>query len=298
MTVHAHPDDEVVFTGGLLALAHDRGIRTVLVCGTGGEEGEIHDPDLDVDTARPQLAQIRRGELDCAVGHLGVDHLEMLGYRDSGMVDSEANANPASFHQADRAEATARIVALVRRYQPQVLVTYNDFGAYGHPDHIAAHLATMAAWDTAGDPAYRPDLGTPWTPLKLYYCAWNEEGWKAARAVYEERGLEWPFDRRARNDDDTEPKTDEEAIAEEKPPAYQPPPVTARLDVRATVARKVAAARCHRTQFDPTGPFMTMPDDIAPLIFGEEHYTLIHSRIETPSEETDLFAGLEAAVPA
>ena len=301
MTVHAHPDDEVVFTGGLLALAHDQGIRTVLVCGTGGEEGEIHDPDLDVDTARPQLGQIRRGELDCAVAHLGVDHLEMLGYRDSGMVKSEANAHPGSFHQADRAETTARVVALVRRYQPQVLVTYNDFGAYGHPDHIAAHLATMAAWDVAGDPAYRPDLGAPWTPLKLYYCAWNEEGWKTAHAAYDERGLKWPFDREEGTDDDPEHQSSEEAVAEaaeEKPPAYEPPPVTARLDVRATVARKVAAARCHRTQFDPNGPFMTMPDDVAPLIFGVEHYTLIRSRVETAPEETDLFAGLTAEVPA
>jgi LmbE family N-acetylglucosaminyl deacetylase len=212
MTVHAHPDDEVVFTGGLLALAHDRGIRTVLICGTGGEEGEIHDPDLDPEAARPDLASHRKRELDGAVAALQIDHLEMLGYRDSGMEGTEPNARPDNFHNADPAEALARVVRLIRQYQPQVLVTYNDFGAYGHPDHIAAHKVTMAAWEVAGDPAYRPDLGPAWTPLKLYYCAWNEEGWKEAKAEYEARGLEWPFDRRRLLDEDAEHPSTEVSV--------------------------------------------------------------------------------------
>jgi len=297
MTVHAHPDDEAVFTGGILPLYHDRGVRTVLVCCTGGEEGEIHDPDLDAEAARPRLGAIRADELRCAVAALNIDVLEMLGYPDSGMAETAANANPACFHQVPRAESTARLVALIRRDQPQVLVTYNDYGAYGHPDHIAAHQITMAAWDLAGDPDYRPDLGTPWTPLKLYYTAWPEDLFKQAREMYLARGLKWPWDR----DDDTtsadpEHQSDEEGVqdaaTEPKPPPYAPPPVTTRIDVRSCVPRKMAAFACHRTQFMRDGLFRTIPEDIALVAFGEDHLTLVRSRVTAPTPETDLFAGL------
>src|SRR4051812_9678662 len=213
MTVHAHPDDEVVFTGGLLARSHDEGIRTVLVLCTNGEEGEIHDPDLDPEEAKPRLGAIRRGELAGAVAALGIDDVEYLDYRDSGMVGTEANANPACFHQADKDEAAARLVALVRRYRPQVLITYDEFGAYGHPDHIAANVITHLAFDRAGDAAYRPDLGAPYQPAKLYYTAWNEDGFKLAREMYLARGLKWPWDEEEEKKDD-DPATvsgDEEA---------------------------------------------------------------------------------------
>jgi LmbE family N-acetylglucosaminyl deacetylase len=305
MAVHAHPDDEVVFTGGILPVYHDRGVRTVLVCCTGGEEGEIHDPDLDPDEARPRLGAIRAGELAGAVKALDIDVLEMLGYRDSGMAGTEANANPACFHQAPRDEATAKLVALVRRYQPQVLVTYNDFGSYGHPDHIAAHQITMAAYDLAADPAYRPDLGAPWAPLKLYYTAWPEESFEKARAMYQERGLKWPWDEDEKPEDtDPEHQSDEEGVsaemaeetkpAEPEKPKYEPPPVTTRIDVRAGVARKIQAFLCHRTQFMHEGLFMSMPEDIAPVAFGEDDFTLVRSRIAAPTSETCLFAGITA----
>ena len=297
MTVHAHPDDEVVFTGGILPLYHDRGVRTVLVCCTGGEEGEIHDPDLDAEAARPDLAAIRARELRCAVEHLQIDVLEMLGYRDSGMVGTPANDNPAAFHQAPRDEATARLVALIRQHRPQVLVTYNDFGAYGHPDHIAANQITLAAYDVAGDHTYRPDLGAPWTPLKLYYAAWADDLFKQAREMYIARGLKWPWDDEEQAADaDPEHKSTEEAVqeavAEPKPPPYEPPPVTTRVDVRAWVPSKLAALACHRTQFMRDGLFMSMPEDVALVAFGEDHFSLMRSRVDAPTPETDLFAGL------
>ena len=211
MTVHAHPDDEVVFTGGALALYHKQGVNTVLVTATNGEEGEIHDPDLNEDEARPRLGDIRRGELKKSADILAVDHLEMLNYRDSGMAGTEANANPVNFHNADREEATARLVALIRRYKPQVLVTYDENGAYGHPDHIACNVITQAAYERAGDPSYRPDLGEPWEPSKLYYTHWAEELWEKARAMFEERGLKWPWQEEEQQpDEDPEHKSDEE----------------------------------------------------------------------------------------
>lgn len=305
MAVHAHPDDEVVFTGGTLALYHNKGVRTVLVTATGGEEGEIHDPNLDPEEARPRLGDIRGEELRRAADILQIDHLESLGYRDSGMVGTEANQRPDNFHNADRDEVAQRLVALVRRYRPQILITYDENGAYGHPDHIACNIATHAAFEKAGDAGYHPELGEPWQPLKLYYTHWAEESWEKAREMYAERGLKWPWDpdEEQRADEDPEHLSDEEGLAEHeeeaqeakeegKPPEYVPPPVTTRIDVNSMFPQKREATFVHRTQFSPEGMFMTMPEDIAALVFGVEHYSLVQSRVQAPEHEDDLLAGL------
>lgn len=306
MAVHAHPDDEVVFTGGALLLYHRRGVRTVVVTATGGEEGEIRDPNLNPDEARPHLREIRTEELRRGAALLEIDHLENLGYRDSGMDGTEANANPDNFHNADFEEATRRVVALVRKYRPQVMITYDEFGSYGHPDHIKCNRVTHAAFDRAGDASYAPELGEPWQPLKLYYTNWNDAGFERAREIFRERGLKWPWDEEEQKPDpDPEHQSIEEAIvehehdaAEVKPtedekPKYVPPPTTTRIDVAAVVNEKMESARQHRTQFDPEGLFMIMPEDVAPVMFGEEHYSLVKSHVEGPAEETDMLAGLE-----
>lgn len=315
MAVHAHPDDEVVFTGGTLISYARKGVRTVLVTATGGEEGEIHDPDLDQEEARPRLREIRLEELRRGTELLEIAHSELLGYRDSGMVNTEANANPDNFHNADIDKATREVVALVRKYKPEVLITYDEFGAYGHPDHIKCNIVTHKAYDLAGDAGYAPELGEPWTPLKLYYTHWNEEGWTKAREVMKERGIPSPWDdeEQQKPDEDPEHQSLEEAVveeveklaeekeaeksgSEEKPaeePKYVPPPVTTRVDVRAFLPNKMQSARQHRTQFGPDGFFNTVPTDIAEIAMGEEHYSLVASRIEAPTPETDLLAGLE-----
>src|SRR4051794_38979618 len=250
MMVHAHPDDEVVFTGGTLVVYHDRGVETVLVTATNGEEGEIHDPDLDPEEARPRLGEIRREELRRGVEILEIDHHEMLNYRDSGMAGTEANANPANFHNADKEAAAARVVGLIRRYRPEVLVTYDEFGAYGHPDHIMCNVITQAAYEKAGDAAYPPEMGEPWEPKKLYYTHWAEGNFEKARAMYVERGLKWPWDEEERKEDaDPEHQSIEEAVEgqveetieakeEGKAPPYVPPPTTTRIDVREALDRK------------------------------------------------------------
>ncbi|HEY0070492.1 MAG TPA: PIG-L family deacetylase [Chloroflexia bacterium] len=306
MTVHAHPDDEVVFTGGTLALYRQRGARTVLVTATSGEEGEIHDPDLDAEEARPRLGEIRKRELQKAVELLEISDFEPLGYRDSGMDGTDPNQHPDSFNMADREEATARLVSLVRKYKPHVLITYDDFGAYGHPDHKACNVITLAAFDKAGDPSYRPDLGEPWQPLKLYYCAWAEENWKRAREMYIERGMKWPWDpeeQEQKKDDDPEHQSTEEGVIEQqveqekaeeegKPPKYVPPPITTRIDVTGVFPQKRAAILVHRTQFDPNGLFTNMPEDIGVVAWGEEVYSLVRSHVTAPEQEDDLLAGL------
>jgi LmbE family N-acetylglucosaminyl deacetylase len=307
MAVHAHPDDEVVFTGGTLALYSSRGVRTVLVTTTGGEEGEIHDSDLDPEEARPRLGDIRREELRRAVDILGIDHLELLGYRDSGMAGTEPNQRPDNFHNADREEATCRLVALVRRYKPQVLITYDENGAYGHPDHIMCNVITHAAFEKAGDQSYFPELGEPWQPLKLYYTHWPEEPWKQAREIYMERGLKWPWDRdeEKKPDEDPEHESIEEAVEQQveqvteqestpEKPKYVPPPTTTRINVRDFIAVKREATFVHRTQFAPDGFFKTMPDDVYAVAMGEEHYSLVESSLPAPhtDEAHDILAGL------
>src|SRR5262245_27326525 len=194
MAVHAHPDDESISTGGVLARYADEGLRTVLVTCTGGEVGEIADPRL----ATPEtLVEVRRRELQQACEILRVGRLHLLGYRDSGMMGTPDNEHAASFHQPSRDEATGKLVALVRRERPQVLVTYDENGFYGHPDHIRAHQITVAAYEGAGDPARWPEAGTPWQPTKLYYTAVARSRIKNLGRVLSEAGIETPLDRKS-----------------------------------------------------------------------------------------------------
>ena len=161
MAVHAHPDDEVIATGGVLARYSAEGIRTVLVTCTNGEQGDaaggVKPGEPGHDTR--EVAAVRLAELRKSVTCLGVGHLELLGYRDSGMVGWAANQDPGVFGNVPLAEVSGRLQGLLRQYQPQVVVTYDENGGYGHPDHIQVHRATVAAVNSTGIPA------------KLYYSA-------------------------------------------------------------------------------------------------------------------------------
>ena len=176
MTVHAHPDDETIGTGGTMAKAVAAGRRVVLVTGTRGEMGEIVVPDMDTPDNHRRLGEIRAGELERAMGRLGVTEWENLGYRDSDMMGTAGNRDPRSFWQADLDEAAGRLVWLVRRYQPDVMTTYNEFGGYGHPDHIRTHDVGGPRVRAGRRPglvpgAARRSRGTStgaWAPSKLY----------------------------------------------------------------------------------------------------------------------------------
>jgi mycothiol conjugate amidase Mca len=279
MAVHAHPDDECFGGGGTLARYSAEGHTTVLVTCTNGEEGEIVDPDMDAAEVKPRLADVRLGELNAAVGVLGITHLELLGYRDSGMVDTASNDDPRSFNKADPEEATGRLVALIRRHRPHVLFTYAEDGGYGHPDHLMAHQITVAAFDAAGDPDRYPEAGEPWTPQKLYYTAWLTRSaaqglWRAIR----ERGLPITFG-------------DPEAA---EPPEFGTPDelVTTRIDIRPYVHTKLDALRAHRTQIRRDSTFLNLPDDLLMDYLGVEGFRLAQSRVAAPDVEDDLFAGL------
>ncbi|MGH9097679.1 MAG: PIG-L family deacetylase, partial [Acidimicrobiales bacterium] len=194
LTVHAHPDDESSKGAGTVARYHHEGIHTVLVCCTGGEEGEILNPAMDTLEVRANLPEVRMKELAQATAIIGYDEVVMLGYRDSGMAGTEANANPDSFAQAPLDEAVGRLVAIVRRTRPQVMVVYGDEqSGYPHPDHLRVHDIGVVAFRAAGDPDRFPDAGPRWQPTKLYYTTFSVARFREIHLKFEELGLESPF---------------------------------------------------------------------------------------------------------
>jgi mycothiol conjugate amidase Mca len=275
MTVHAHPDDEAIGTGGILARYSDERLQTVLVTCTGGEVGEIADPAL---AAPENLAEIRERELRAACEILGVRQLYLLGYRDSGMAGTPDNDHPESFNKANLDEATGKLVGLVRRERPQVLVTYDDNGFYGHPEHINANRIAVAAFEAAGDAARYPDAGPPWQPLKLYYTAIPRSGIETFARLMREAGVEPPF----------------EETPEGVEPEFGTPDelVTTYVDVSAQLERKRRALLAHATQMGPETFFMKIPEPIFNVIFGLETFQLVKSLVPVPEQEDDLFAGL------
>jgi mycothiol conjugate amidase Mca len=274
MTVHAHPDDEAIGTGGALARYAEEGIRTVLVTCTGGEAGEIAHPDL----ASPEnLATVRRRELEEAGRILGLHRLHLLGYRDSGMAGTPDNEHPASFYQASLDEAVGRLVGLVRAERPQVLVTYDEQGFYGHPDHIQANRITVAAFTAAADPTRYPDAGEPWQASKLYYTAAPRSALRTFGQLLREAGIEPP-----------------PALDGQVEPAWGTPDelVTTYLDVSAQVERKRQALLAHATQMGPEVFFWRLPEQLFHLGFGREAFQLVRSLVAVSAPEEDLFAGL------
>jgi mycothiol conjugate amidase Mca len=276
MAVHAHPDDETIGTGGVLARAAVEGIRTVLVTCTGGEVGEIN-PTTAVATEH--LGSVRERELRAACAVLGVTHLELLGYRDSGMAGTDDNNHPDCFARADLNVAAARLVRLVRQYRPSVIVTYNENGFYGHPDHINAHRIAVRAYELAGDPAHDPaGEHEPWSPLKLYYTAISKSAMAEFGARLREAGIESPGG----------------ASAESDGPDWGTPDelITTVVDVSGQVGKKRAALFCHATQMGPEVFFARIPEQLFGQLFSRESFQLVNARMAASAPEGDLFAGL------
>ena len=288
LAVHAHPDDEASKGAGTVARYHDEGVRTVLVCCTGGEEGEILNPAMDTPEVLDDLPATRRRELDASANIIGYDEVVLLGYRDSGMPGTEANARPEAFANAPVDEAVGRLVQVIRRTRPQVIVTYpEDQRDYQHPDHLRVHDISIVAFDAAGDAAKFPDAGAPWQPSKLYYTVWPRQRMREMHAAYLERGLESPFDERwmERMDRDE--------------------PTTTSISLGGYAHVRGDALRAHATQVDPASPFwFGLPDDVLESLYPYDDYFLARSRvpgIEAGKEdvvvpmderEDDLFGGV------
>ena len=280
LTVHAHPDDESSKGAGTIARYHDEGVRCVLVCCTGGEAGDILNPAMDTPEVRENIHAVRKAELEKAAAVIGYDELYWLGYRDSGMPDSDENKDPRSFAQADLDEAVGRLVAIIRRERPQVIVTYPDVQeGYKHPDHLRVYDISAIAFDAAADPDRFPDAGQPWQPLKLYYTQWSRSRMVATHEKLLELGLESPYDA----------KWFERPWSEDK--------ITTQVEVSAYYVRRKEALLAHATQIDPNSPFwFSLPDDVASTVHPWDDYELARSLVDSELPEDDLFAGIRARV--
>ncbi|HEX6676983.1 MAG TPA: mycothiol conjugate amidase Mca [Actinomycetes bacterium] len=278
LAVHAHPDDESSKGAGTLARYADENVRTVVVTCTGGEAGEILNPAMDQPGNLERMPELRRQELAKALEILRVSAHYWLGYRDSGMPDTEFNGHPEAFANADLDEATGRLVRIIREERPQVVLTYDERGGYPHPDHIRTHEVSMAAFEAAGDPDRYPDAGAPFQPLKLYYhAAFSRRQLEAIHTGAVAHGVESPFGEwleRWNSDEHPEPN------------------VTTQVDVRRFMAQRRDALIAHATQIDPNSFWFSIPEEIVADVYPWEDYTLARSLVGTDGRETDLFAGI------
>jgi N-acetyl-1-D-myo-inositol-2-amino-2-deoxy-alpha-D-glucopyranoside deacetylase len=294
MTVHAHPDDETIGTGGAMAKAVAEGRRVVLVTCTRGEMGEIVVPEMDTPDNHRRLGEIRAAELEAAMGVLGVSEWENLGYHDSDMMGRAGNRDPRCFWQADLDEAARRLVWFIRRYQPDVMTTYNVFGGYGHPDHIRTHDVAIRAFERAGDPAWYPEQLeepglAPWAPSKLYEQAIPA----SVRARMEARLAELGRKSFWSAPDDATPEQIDEMEAFAAKMLVPDELVTTWIDVSgAPLEAKWKAIHEHATQISDESPFMLLGLDGWREGWASEAYILRESRVETTLPETDLFAGI------
>jgi N-acetyl-1-D-myo-inositol-2-amino-2-deoxy-alpha-D-glucopyranoside deacetylase len=279
MAIFAHPDDESFGTGGTLArYGSDPEVRVTLVCATRGEAGEISDAQL----ASPEhLGEAREQELRCACHALGVDELFFLGYRDSGMAGTPENKQPGAFAVANADEVVGRIVAHIRRERPDVIMTFDETGGYGHPDHVAIHYHAEAAFYAAADPSQYPgqiEGGLePHQAQKLYYTAIPRRFFRDAMARMEEMGIDIP----------------ERYLERAEGPFGLPDEAcTTDINVRDYWEAKQAAIQCHATQINPDSIFSMLPPEIMRELQTWECFQLAHCLVDSDEEEHDLFSGL------
>jgi LmbE family N-acetylglucosaminyl deacetylase len=265
MAIHAHPDDEVISTGGVLARYAGDGVRTVVVTCTDGSQGFGPGNVLPGEPGhdRDAVAKVRKEELQRSCAALQVGHLEMLGYRDSGMAGWDGNRDPDAFCNLPIDQGAARVAALIERYEPQVVLTYDENGGYGHPDHIQTHRVAMAALDRATGPA------------KVYFTA---RGRVSAERMNELRErLQLPPRRGSR------PRAMPVGIPDSE--------ITTTIDTSAVVDRKRAALKAHASQLADTVWVQVGEAEFAEL-FGQETFRRVRDRTGADLPETDLFAGL------
>jgi len=286
LLVHAHPDDETIGTGVTMAKYVNDGAQVTLVTCTLGEEGEVLVPDLVHLAADQQdaLGEHRIGELAEAMKILGVTDHRFLGgpgrFRDSGMMGVPSNERADCFWRADLLDAATELVAVIREVRPQVVVTYDDFGGYGHPDHIQAHRVTHYAVALAESSSFRPDLGAAWSVPKVYWTAFPRSIIRNGIMALREQGSDSEF--AAMDPDDLPFACDDELI-------------TTSIEAPEFLDAKMEALAAHKTQVTVDGGFFALSNNLGSQAMGTEYFRLVRGPAGQQSDggwESDLFAGI------
>ena len=256
LAVYGHPDDEGQATGTLAAFIAE-GNDVTLLCTTRGEVGEISDPSLSTPET---LGYTRELELRAAMAQIGLTDVRFLPFRDSGTDGTPENDDERCFHQQPPEVAVPAILEVMREVRPHFVFTWQADGGYGHPDHVAVHRHTVAAFDVCGDPKAHPETGEPWTPERLYWGARTMKQFAAVRLEMGERGLlDEPLD------DETRERLDEMMARPE-------PEASVIVDSRPFIALRQRAASMHRTQFGEGGMFSRVSEDLRDRFLGEERF--------------------------
>ncbi|AKK10769.1 mycothiol conjugate amidase Mca [Corynebacterium uterequi] len=280
MAIHAHPDDEASKGAATMAKYVAEGNEVLVVTCTGGERGDILNPAMDRPGVKDRLNELRREEMARSAAALGVEH-EWLGYVDSGLPQGDPlpPLPDGCFALEDSQEVADHLIGVIRRAKPHVIITYDENGGYPHPDHLKVHEVSVLAWERAGDAAYRPDLGEPWEPKKLYYS----HGFVRQRMLLLhnqllESGLSSPYGPMLQRW--SENKADIMAR------------VTTQIHCADYFGHREAALIAHATQIDPAGAFLASPVEVQQRLWPTEEFELAATRVSTTLPEDDLFAGL------
>lgn len=280
LAIHAHPDDESSKGAATTAKYVAQGHQVLVLTCTGGERGDILNPAMDKPGVAENIREVRRAEMATAAATLGVEHT-WLGYIDSGLPQGDPlpPLPEDCFARVDGVEVAKDLVKIIRELRPHVIITYDENGGYPHPDHLKVHEASMIAWDRAGDPDFAPELGAPWTPLKLYYT----HGF-----VYQRMKL-----------------FHDDLIAQGKSSPYAPmiarweankadimARVTTQVECSAYFTQREAALRAHATQIDPAGAFLATTPEVQAQLWPTEEFELARTRVSSELPEADLFAGI------
>ena len=292
LLVHAHPDDETIGTGATMAKYAADGAQVTLVTCTLGEEGEILVPELEHLAANQSdgLGQHRIGELSDAMRILGIDDHRFLGgpgrFRDSGMMGVPSNDRADSFWRADLLQAASELVPVIREVRPHVVVTYDDFGGYGHPDHIQAHRVTHYALALAESRSFLPEMGEAWWVPKVYWTAFPRSVVRAGIMALREQGSDSEF--AAMDPDEIPFACDDELI-------------TTAIDAHDFLDTKMQALAAHKTQVTVDGGFFALSNNLGSEVMGTEYFRLVRGHPDTGrleadgnGHEKDLFAGIGA----
>lgn len=277
LAIHAHPDDESSKGAATVSRCVSKGADAMLVTATGGEAGDILNPAMGRPEIVENLTQVRRGELEEAARIIGYGSVTLLGYRDSGMPDTQDNARPEAFCNQDPETVLERLVGIVRAFKPHVVLGYDSHEFYPHPDHLFVHRLSVDLFVAAADPERFPDAGEPWQVVKLLAPVFTIERIRALHEAMLDRTGESPFSGWL------------ERLGEAEEFERQ----MMRVDVTGFIEQGRDALRAHRTQVDPNGFWFAVPTEVVEEFYPWEDFEVLASVVEVDSDEADIFDGIE-----